>query len=139
LLPRGGIAAAGPSPRGHRHPIGRAKDCIAMSFIDIFAIIVLAFVALSTIALIVILGSLPGHFARERRHPHAQAVAIAGWVGLLFLPLWPLALIWAYVDVPRPPASRPGLQALPVPPELEVLRYRVDALEDALHAREAAE
>jgi|SRR5262245_46798982 len=110
-----------------------------MSVIDVFAIIVLAFVALSTIALLVILGWLPGHFAHARRHPYAQAVAIAGWMGLLFIPLWPLALVWAYVDVPRPPAPPPERQAWPVVPELEVLRYRIAALEDTLHVREAAE
>jgi len=110
-----------------------------MSFIDIFAIVVLTFVVLSTIALIVVLGMLPGHLAHKRRHPYAQAVAIAGWVGLVFLPLWPLALIWAHVDVPRPPQPLEEPQAPPVPPEFEVLRYRVAALEDALHVREAAE
>jgi Protein of unknown function (DUF3302) len=110
-----------------------------MSFIDIFAIVVLSFVVLSTVALIVVLGMLPGHFAHKRRHPYAQAVAIAGWVGLVFIPLWPLALIWAYVDVPRPPQPLQEPQAPPVPPELEVLRYRIAALEDALHVREAAE
>jgi hypothetical protein len=108
-----------------------------VSFIDIFAIIVLTFVVLSTIALIVLLGALPGYLAHERGHPCARAVKIAGWVGLVFIPLWPLALIWAYVDVPRPPQQASAIP--PVPPELEVLRHRVAALEDALHIREAAE
>ena len=47
------------------------------------------------------MGWLPGHIARERGHPQAQAVTVAGWITLIFgFALWPVALIWAYVDVP---------------------------------------
>jgi hypothetical protein len=46
---------------------------------------------------------LPGSIAKKRGHPWAQAVTVAGWVTLLFgFVLWPIALIWAYVDVPAP-------------------------------------
>jgi CBS domain containing-hemolysin-like protein len=101
-----------------------------MSFIDIFAIACLALLVLSTIAILVVLGMLPGRIARGRQHPYAHAVRIAGWIGLLFIPLWPLALIWAYVDVPRPTRTAP---------DLDEMRHRIAALEDALHIREAAE
>ncbi len=44
---------------------------------------------------------LPGMIARSRNHPWAQAVAVAGWVTLFFgFVLWPVAVIWAYVDIP---------------------------------------
>jgi hypothetical protein len=44
---------------------------------------------------------LPGMIAKKRKHPWEQAVTIAGWVTLFFgFALWPLALVWAYVDVP---------------------------------------
>jgi hypothetical protein len=44
---------------------------------------------------------LPGHIAKIRNHPQAEAVTVAGWVTLIFgFALWPLALIWAYVDAP---------------------------------------
>jgi hypothetical protein len=47
-------------------------------------------------------GYLPGHIAKQRNHPWAQAVTVAGWVTLIFgFALWPIVLIWAYVDVPR--------------------------------------
>src|SRR5262245_7031539 len=73
----------------------------AMSFLDIFAWIVLIVLAASLIGVIVIAGALPGMIARSRNHPWAQAVTVAGWVTLFFgFVLWPLALIWAYVDVP---------------------------------------
>jgi hypothetical protein len=64
---------------------------------------VLAILAASAVAMIFIAGSLPGHIARTRGHPWAQAVRMAGWITLFFgFALWPLALIWAYVDAPAP-------------------------------------
>lgn len=73
-----------------------------MSFLDLFAWIVLLILVASAVAMIVIAGSLPGHIARTRHHPQEQAVRMAGWITLfLALPLWPLVLIWAYLDWPR--------------------------------------
>ena len=51
----------------------------------------------------VALGMLPGHIARKRQHPWAEAVSIGGWVTLIFgFVFWPLVMIWAYVDAPAP-------------------------------------
>lgn len=84
-----------------------------MAFIDIFAIIVLAVAIASAVGIFLILGMAPGYVARRRGHPWAEAVSVAGWITLIFgFVLWPLAFIWAYVDVPaRPTADRRG----PVP------------------------
>jgi hypothetical protein len=72
-----------------------------MSGLDIFAWIVLVILAASALAIFFIAGSLPGHIAKTRGHPHAEAVTVAGWVTLIFgFALWPIVLIWAYVDVP---------------------------------------
>jgi hypothetical protein len=72
-----------------------------MSVLDIFAWIVLVVLACSTIAVIFIMAMLPGIIARSRKHPWAHAVSVAGWITLFFgFVLWPVALIWAYVDVP---------------------------------------
>jgi hypothetical protein len=71
--------------------------------LDVFAWIVLLILIASAIAMFFIAGSLPGHIARTRGHPWAQAVTVAGWVTLICgFALWPVALIWAYVDVPGP-------------------------------------
>ena len=68
-----------------------------MSFLDVFALLILAILLVGVIALIGLLGALPGHIARKRGHPQADAIAVGGWVGLLFFGvLWPLVLIWAY-------------------------------------------
>ncbi|UVC11440.1 DUF3302 domain-containing protein [Rhizobium sp. TH2] len=73
-----------------------------MTTVDIFAWIVLVILTLSTVAVIVFLAMLPGMIATKRNHPWAQAVTVGGWVTLLLgFALWPIVLIWAYVDVPR--------------------------------------
>jgi membrane-bound acyltransferase YfiQ involved in biofilm formation len=77
-----------------------------MSGYDIFAWIVLIILVVSTIAVLCIAGWLPGHIAKSRNHPYAHAVTVAGWITLFFgFALWPIAFIWAYVDVPFPRRS----------------------------------
>ena len=74
--------------------------------LDLFAWVVLAILVASAVAMVFIAGSLPGHIARTRGHPWAEAVTVAGWVTLfLGFVLWPVVLIWAYVDVPSPRRS----------------------------------
>jgi hypothetical protein len=69
--------------------------------LDIFAWVVLIVLAASPIGVFCIAGSLPGHIAKSRGHPWADAVTAAGWITLICgFALWPIALIWAYVDVP---------------------------------------
>lgn len=76
-----------------------------MSGLDLFAWIVLVILAASTVFVIVFMAMWPGIVARRRNHPWAEAVSIGGWITLfLGFVLWPIVLIWAYVDVP----ARPG-------------------------------
>lgn len=78
-----------------------------MATIDIFSIIVLIVAIASAVAVFIILGMAPGHIARRRGHPWAEAVSVAGWVTLICgFVLWPIAFIWAYVDVPARPAVK---------------------------------
>jgi len=82
-----------------------------MALLDIFAWIVLLILVVSGVAMVFIAGSLPGHIARTRGHPQEQAVRMAGWITLfLAFPLWPVVLIWAYLDWPQPDrrAARAG-------------------------------
>ncbi len=66
-------------------------------FIQIFSLIVLLITVASVIGAIVALAIWPGRTARARNHPYADAVNVAGWVGILAGGvLWPLALVWAY-------------------------------------------
>ena len=80
-----------------------------MSGLDLFAWIVLIVLLASTVFVIVLMAMLPGLIAKKRNHPWANAVQVAGWVTLFFgFVLWPVALIWAYVDIParKPEAAR---------------------------------
>jgi hypothetical protein len=88
--------------RERRNDRGAADEAgDVMSGYDIFAWIVLVILLASAIGVICIAGWLPGHIAKSRNHPYAQAVTVAGWITLFFgFALWPLAFIWAYVDVP---------------------------------------
>jgi vacuolar-type H+-ATPase subunit I/STV1 len=82
-----------------------------MSLLDLFAAVVLLVAVASGVAILIILGMAPGYVARRRGHPWAQAVSVAGWVTLIFgLVLWPIAFVWAYVDIP---ARAPGGERLP--------------------------
>ncbi|MFG1466622.1 DUF3302 domain-containing protein [Xanthobacter sp. DSM 24535] len=84
-----------------------------MSFLDLFAGIVLLVAAGSALGVILILGAAPGYVARRRGHPWADAVTVAGWTTLVFgLVFWPLAFIWAFVDVPAR-SSRPSREPAP--------------------------
>ncbi len=72
------------------------------------------------------LGALPGQLARQRGHPHADAINVAGWVGLLTLGLlWPLALIWAFTRPRATSDAEPELRR-----EIQSLSRRVRGLED---------
>jgi hypothetical protein len=74
-----------------------------MSGLDIFAWIVLVILLATLVVVFCLLGWLPGHIAKSRSHPWADAVRVAGWITLICgFVLWPIALIWAYVDVPAP-------------------------------------
>lgn len=77
------------------------------------------------------LGKLPGETAHARGHPQASAITVCGWLGLLFPPLWPIALVWAYVlpagRQPVPPPDLGGLQAA-----LEATSARIAQIERQL-------
>jgi hypothetical protein len=69
--------------------------------IMVFSMIVLVTLLATAVVVFVVLARWPGQTAQARNHPYAEAVTIAGWVGLLAGGvLWPLALVWAYLTPP---------------------------------------
>jgi len=77
-----------------------------MTALDIFALIVLIVLAAAMVAIWAILGMMPGRIARERNHPHAEAINVCGWWGVITMGLLlPLAWIWAYTN---PNSKQPG-------------------------------
>jgi hypothetical protein len=81
--------------------------------LDAIAFLVFAVLIAVTLIIIVFLGQVPGRIARQRGHPQAAAINVAGWLGLAtFGLLWPVALIWAFVtpSTASPFASRSNRQ-----------------------------
>jgi len=93
------------------------------------------------------IAGLPGRIAYARKHPHAQAVKIMGWAGLLptVLP-WIQAFIWAFkeaeaVDIRRFPDQearaieeemRRAKGEPPPPPRDDARTYRTQTYDEEL-------
>ena len=70
--------------------------------LDVMTFAVLAILIAAAIFVVVKLGSLPGTLARDRGHPQADAINVAGWLGLFTLGVvWVLAMVWAFTKPPR--------------------------------------
>jgi hypothetical protein len=83
------------------------------------------------------LGGLPGAIARARGHPHAEAIGICGWMGVITVVLWPVALVWAYLPFGRLEGA-PGLtthETDTLIAGLQAASRRLEALEDRLAQR----
>ena len=66
-------------------------------FIKVFSLTILLILTAAIVGGIIALAMWPGRTARARNHPYADAVGIAGWVGIIAGGvLWPFALVWAY-------------------------------------------
>jgi hypothetical protein len=94
------------------------------------------------------IAGLPGRIAYSRNHPHAQAVKIMGWAGLLptVLP-WIQAFIWAFkeaeaVDIRRFPKQeakaieeemRRAKGEPPPPPQRAGQTYHTQTYDEELH------
>ncbi|AAO08400.1 DUF3302 domain-containing protein [Vibrio vulnificus] len=65
-------------------------------FLDYFALGLLVFVALVIFYGIIVIHDIPYEIAKEREHPHQDAIHYAGWVSLFTLhTIWPFLWIWA--------------------------------------------
>jgi len=63
----------------------------------LFALLILIVLLATALAVVFLLARLPGQIAHARGHPQTDAVTAAGWCSLLLpIPLWPLAMVWAY-------------------------------------------
>jgi hypothetical protein len=66
------------------------------TFLYVVVFIVLIALAIGGAYLLYRIASLPGQVAAARGHPQAAAIAICGWLGIVTLVLWPIAMVWAY-------------------------------------------
>jgi uncharacterized BrkB/YihY/UPF0761 family membrane protein len=85
------------------------KEDQIMGGLGIFALIVLLTIIATILGAIVWLAILPGKVARRRGHPQAEAINVAGWLGIFTGIVWIVALIWAYTVADNMnPASADG-------------------------------
>ena len=60
------------------------------------ALVLLVFVALVLFYGVIAIHDIPYEMAKKRKHPHQDAIHVAGWVSLFTLHvLWPFLWIWA--------------------------------------------
>jgi hypothetical protein len=65
-------------------------------FLDYFALVLLIFVALVIFYGIIVIHDIPYEIAKERNHPHQDAIHVSGWISLFTLhAIWPFLWIWA--------------------------------------------
>ena len=76
-----------------------------MTGLDFFALIVLMVLAGSFVAVACVLAALPGKIAARRGHGKADAVRVAGWLGLVNGVSWLVAMIWAFTESESPPPA----------------------------------
>lgn len=64
--------------------------------LDYFALFLVFFVFITTFYGIIVIHDIPYEIAVHRKHPHQDAIHVAGWVSLFTLHvLWPFLWIWA--------------------------------------------
>lgn len=64
--------------------------------LDYFALFLLFFVAIVLFYGIIVIHDIPYEIAVHRKHPHQDAIHVAGWISLFTLHvIWPFLWIWA--------------------------------------------
>ena len=70
-----------------------------MELLDWFALVVLFVLAVAGVGIWIMLGMMPGRIAFARKHPHAEAISVCGWWGVITMGLLlPVAYVWAYTN-----------------------------------------
>jgi hypothetical protein len=65
-------------------------------FLDYFALFLVVFVVIFLFYGIIVIHDIPYEIAKERNHPHQDAIHVAGWVSLFTLHvIWPFLWIWS--------------------------------------------
>jgi len=68
---------------------------------NIFSLLLVIFVFLVLFYGIIIIHDIPYEIAKRRKHPHQDAIHVAGWVSLFTLHvIWPFLWIWSMLYSP---------------------------------------
>jgi Protein of unknown function (DUF3302) len=104
-------------------------------FLNYFALGLLFFVVIVLFYGTIAIHDIPARIAKERHHPHEDAIHAAGWISLFMLHvLWPFLWIWAMAYKPERGwgfAHKPGEPATPeeAVTEIEALKKRLAEIE----------
>lgn len=109
-------------------------------FLHWLTLIVLCVLPVVLAYLVYRLGRVPGAIARARNHPQADAIAVCGWMGLITLVLWPVALVWAYLAPGKPlgGGSADEAEKKALIAKLSAARQRLAALEGRISQQRMA-
>jgi hypothetical protein len=111
-----------------------------MDALDIVSLLILAILIVGVLFLILIVAAIPGKLAKTRHSPWAEAINVAGWIGVLLPPIWMLALIAAFV---RPSGGEGAQIAISQDETTELaaaianISERVATLQNRIHALSA--
>ena len=65
----------------------------------IFALIIILLCVILVVVFIILVHTLPEKIAERRKHPQKDAIKCMGILGLIMIPLWFFAMIWAYTQI----------------------------------------
>jgi len=106
--------------------------------LDYAALVILVVVVIFFVYLVIYIHDIPYEKAKERHHPHRDAIHVAGWVSLFLMHvIWPFLWIWAYL---YKPGEGWGLETIEIKesPELEhdlnEMKEKIAALEAKLES-----
>jgi hypothetical protein len=80
------------------------------------------------------LGGLPGAIAKSNGHPQATAINVCGWMGIITLVLWPIAMVWAHLSPGKSAdtGSLSGSDTKTLLARLQQVSQRIAAIESQL-------
>jgi len=111
-----------------------------MGVLDVVSLIILAILVVGALLLVLIVAAIPGKLAKTRHSPWAEAINVAGWIGVLLPPIWMLALIAAFF---RPHAGEGAQIAISQDETTELaaaianISKRIATLQNNMHALSA--
>jgi hypothetical protein len=101
-------------------------------FLDYLALVMLLMSLTLVFYGFIYIHDLPHKIAKEREHPHEEAIHVACWLSLVTLhAIWPLVFIWAVSHKKQPhapPAPAPGANG-ELTGQLAVFEQRLQKLE----------
>lgn len=101
--------------------------------LDYVALVILIVVLLVVVYGVVAVWGIPYEIAKQRNHPHQDAIGAATWVSLFTLgALWPFLWIWAMIYRPDRGWGRTGSAAGTDDTAVALLEKRVVVLEQQL-------